>query len=66
MSERAPHPVVAGDPGQAARIMERQRPQQNSIDHAEDRDIGADAESEDQDSDHCECAIAAQGAQSKA
>jgi len=59
-------PVVAGDPGQAARIMERQRAQQNGIDHAEDRDVNADAESEDQDRHDGECAIAAQGAQSKA
>ena len=48
------------------RIVERQRAQQNGIDHAEDRDVGADAESEDQDRHHSERAIAAQGAQSKA
>lgn len=40
-------PVVTGHPSEAARIMERQRPQKNGIDHAEDRDVDADAESKD-------------------
>ena len=46
--------------------MKGQRAQQDGIDHAEDCNIGADAEGEDQNRHHGEGAIAAQGAQSKA
>ena len=49
------------DPHQAIRVLERQRSQENRVDHAEDGDVGADAKGQDKDGDQSEAAIAAEG-----
>ena len=57
------HAPIAGHPYEPLRIAKRQGPQQNGIHHAEDRDIGADAQGQDQHGHRCKATVAAQRAQ---
>jgi hypothetical protein len=54
--------LVGCEPGEPLRIAKGQRPQENGVDHAEDGDIGADAQRQDQYGDQGEAAIPAQDA----
>ncbi len=55
--------VVVGDPDQALRVVERERAEQQSVDHAENGGAGADAEADDENGEGSESGIAAQGAE---
>ena len=58
--------TIRSEPHQPARLAEGQRTQQDGVDHAEDRDIGADSQGQHQDNDAGKRAISPQGAQGKA
>ena len=57
-----PAGVAVGDPHQLGRPGERQRPQQQRVDHAEDDDARADAEPGDQDGEDGKSGVPPQGA----
>ncbi len=58
--------VGGGDPGEAVGLGEGERAEEDSVDEAEDDDVGGDAEGEDKDRDGAEGAVAAKGAEAVA